>query len=161
VVRPPLAPDIGLTVAKKADMVVVELASSAWSETLRSLSRECTGGAAAVRSSGAGGSSLRPASPHYRPLQGLRYDEERRELEVSIGLDRGARPSLRCFVSEPRRIYLARGPEGCALIVLDASGASTTIELAATGDAHAAGAGAAAGIGGHRGGAAAVAGAGG
>ena len=127
--------------AKKADTVLVEIAPGTWSETLRSLARECTGGAAAVRSSGTGRSSLGPASPPYRPLQGLRYDEARRELEVSIGLDRGARPSLRCFVSEPRRIFLMRSHDVRALIVLDASGASTWIELAAAGDLPAAGPG--------------------
>ncbi len=115
-------------------MRLVELASGTWSETLRELSRDCTGGAAAVRSSGAGRSSPRPASPLYWPLQVLRYDEERRELEVSVGLTRGARPSLRCFVSEPRRIFLARRRGRRALLVFDASGASTWIELAATAD---------------------------
>ncbi|HXB17089.1 MAG TPA: hypothetical protein VNV44_15245 [Solirubrobacteraceae bacterium] len=120
--------------AKKVDMALVELASGTWSETLLTLSRECAGGAAAVRSSGPGRSSLGPASPHYRPLQGLRYDEEQQELEVSIGLDAGEPSSLRCFVSEPRRIFLARRPDVRALIVLDASGASTWIELVAAGD---------------------------
>ena len=94
-------------------MELIELARGTWSDALRALSRECAGGAAHIRSSGAAG-SLRPTSPLNRSLQELRYDEVRREVEVSIALDRGAWPRLRCFVAEPDHIFVGRSTDGRA-----------------------------------------------
>ena len=114
-------------------MELIELARGTWSDALRALSRECAGGAAHIRSSGAAG-SLRPTSPLNRSLQELRYDEVRREVEVSIALDRGAWPRLRCFVAEPDHIFVGRSTDGRALVVLDRNGSRTLVHLAAASD---------------------------
>jgi hypothetical protein len=116
-------------------MELVELARATWGDALQALSRECAGGAAHVSSSNLDG-SLPSISPPYRPLQDLRYDEQRGGVEVSISLDRGAAPWLRCFVADPERICLLRWKEVRALLVFDGGGVRTLIQLATASDPH-------------------------
>jgi hypothetical protein len=110
---------------------LIELARGTWVAAVQEISRECAGGAAHVRSSGAHG-SVRPTSPLCQPLQALRYDEQRRELEMAIGLDADERPTLRCFVSDPQRIFAGRWKDARVLLVCDRTGTRTLIRLAAT-----------------------------
>lgn len=110
-------------------MELIELARGTWGDALLELSREYGGCAARVGSSRADG-SLRPTSPPHGSLQGLCYDEARSEVEVAIGLAACKRPSLRCFVSEPQRIFIARRKGRRSIVIFDRSGTRTLIQLA-------------------------------
>jgi len=114
-------------------MELEELARGTWSDALRALSRECAGGAARVGSPGAAGSS-RPASPLSWSLHAVLYDEQRRELEVLVALAGGGPPSLRCFVRDPRRLWVARCGTGPSILAEDGSGERTLIRLAGARD---------------------------
>jgi hypothetical protein len=110
---------------------LIELGRGTWSDVLAELSCEYAGAAAHISSRAA--VAAPSPSPLHRSLHRLRYDEARRELEISIGLDRGTR-GLRCFVADPQRIFMTRSKQSRTLVVIDARGGRTLIQLAPAGE---------------------------
>lgn len=105
-----------------------ELAEDTWSEYLAELSQGCVGAGTSVRITNDGQRRPGAAGTLSWPLQAIRYDRRRREIEVAVG-DSASQPALRCFIHQVRRVFEADPLTGHAILVVDRDGIGTLIEI--------------------------------
>ena len=75
-----------------------------------------------------GGEGRQEPGTAERRLRAIRYDREREVLQVAAG-GSAAGPELRFFISRPRRVFIAPGARGRAVVVEGADGSLTLIAL--------------------------------
>lgn len=110
-------------------MEPIELDEGAWAGFLDALSVDAAGAGTSVQVARRGGDSLAVAPATLRPLHAIRYDRERRALEVAVGGAEAARPALRCFVVDPRRLLAAESEHARTILIIDAGGTGTLIRI--------------------------------
>ena len=105
-----------------------ELSPRGWAAYMRALSAELTGAPTLVRC----GRELPGARAVRLPLREIGYDGERDLLQLALGGSGRHSPALRCFVDSPQRI-VSSGTGGLrSLLVEEAHGAGTVIEIGAS-----------------------------
>jgi hypothetical protein len=113
------------TNGSRAAAVSGGLEAARWSEYLESLSLTGDHLGATVVLPAANGNGDEPA----RPLHAIRYDADRDEIELAVGIGIGPRAALRCFLSAPRSIHIEELEGTKVLRVQDANEQLTVIHI--------------------------------
>jgi hypothetical protein len=108
------------------------LEAARWSEYLESLSLSGDHHGATVVLPAANGSGDEPA----RPLHAIRYDADRDEIELAVGIGIGPRAALRYFLSAPRSIHIDELDGAKVLRVQDVNGQVTVVHISRRDVAH-------------------------
>jgi Family of unknown function (DUF5335) len=108
---------------------MVELAERDWDGYLRVLTIDATGAPASVQMVAAGPDSGAAPCTALRPLRGIGYARERDALEVAVGGSALEGPSLRCFVSAPRRVLTEQRGGELSIHVVRASGERALVRI--------------------------------
>jgi hypothetical protein len=109
--------------------MMVELAERDWDGYLRVLTIDAGGAPASVQMTPAGPGSDSAPGTSPRPLRGIGYARERDALEVAVGGSAQIGPSLRCFVSAPRRMLTEQRGGELSILVVRAGGELALVRI--------------------------------
>jgi hypothetical protein len=109
--------------------MMVELAERDWDGYLRVLTIDAGGAPASVQMVAAGPDSRTAPFTPPRPLRAIGYARERDALEVAVGGSALDGPSLRCFLSAPRRILTEQHDGRLSIHVVRADGERALVRI--------------------------------